>query len=79
MRLTVFVTGYCHLCDDMEAELTRLQREFDFAFDLVDIDTSDELDARYGERVPVLVGPDGEICAGRLDSRRLRALLTSPG
>ena len=38
------------------------------AFEEIDVDADAALEARYGERVPVLVGPDGsEMCHDLLD------------
>ena len=45
-------------------------------FDEVDVDADPALEARYGERVPVLVDPDGaEICHYFLDDAALRQAL----
>lgn len=46
------------------------------AFDKVDVDTDPVLRERYGTRVPVLAGRDGDaICEGRADAETLRARL----
>jgi hypothetical protein len=38
------------------------QGQLDFALALVDIDGDPEMIRRYGERIPVLEGEEGEIC-----------------
>ncbi|WP_347261311.1 glutaredoxin family protein [Rudaea sp.] len=51
MRLTLYQRDDCHLCDLALAELAQARvPDFDSAF----VDDDAQLDARYGERVPVL-------------------------
>ncbi len=46
------------------------------AFDEADVDADAQLEARYGELVPVLVGPDGaQICHYFLDAAALARAL----
>jgi len=72
VRLTLYGRAYCHLCEDMERALERLQHELGFSFEVVDVDRDAELEQRYGELVPVLTGPDGrEICHYFLDVEAL--------
>ena len=73
--LTVFAHPYCHLCDDMIEGLHRLQVTHPFAFAVVDVDDDPLLEARYGERVPVLVGGGRELCHYFLDSAAVTAFL----
>jgi glutathione S-transferase len=67
MRLTLYARRYCHLCEDMQAALAGLAAEFDFVLDVVDVDEAEALEARYGERVPVLAHGDVELCHYFLD------------
>ena len=55
MRLTLYQRDDCHLCDLALAELAQARVP---DFDSVFVDDDAQLDARYGERVPVL--RDGE-------------------
>jgi len=83
MRFTVYARTYCHLCDDMIAALRNLQGRFAFDFDVVDVDGDAALEARYGERVPVLaVRQEGvdrcaerELCHYFLDAPAVTAFL----
>jgi len=76
MRLRVYGRSYCHLCDDMIAALHALQDALGFQFEVLDIDAEPALEARYGERVPVLVDAQGkEICHYWLDEDALRRRL----
>ena len=68
VRLTLYGRTYCHLCEDMRRALEPLQDELKFTVQTVDVDADPALEARYGERVPVLVGPgEREICHYFLD------------
>jgi glutaredoxin len=66
----------CHLCDQARAGLERLRAEgLGFELEEVDIDTDDELHARFLERIPV-VELDGELISElHLDADGLRARL----
>ena len=73
MRLTLYGRAYCHLCEDMLRALEGLQDELRFTVQTVDVDADPVLEQRYGERVPVLVGPDEqEICHYFLDLTALK-------
>jgi thiol-disulfide isomerase/thioredoxin len=73
--LTLYGRTYCHLCDDMAALLAPIADEHGFTIRMVDVDASPELEARYGERVPVLVHDGDELCHYFLDSAGVRARL----
>ena len=68
LKLTVLSRSYCHLCDDMIAALENFRGRFSltFEFQVVDIDQQPALEAKWGEKVPVLMEGDGsgehEIC-----------------
>lgn len=67
---------YCHLCDDMLAELSRLRDAQAFELDVVDIDLFPELEARYGDLVPVLLAGEMELCHYHFDEQAVRAYLS---
>lgn len=75
--LTVYVRTYCHLCEDMLTALAPWVARGAFELETVDIDTDPALEARYGEWVPVLVGPSGEICHYFFDEQALEQYLES--
>ena len=75
VHLTVYGRAYCHLCDEMVAALTALQAEHAFTLEVVDVDADPALEARYDERVPVLVCDGAEICHHFLDRDRLKQAL----
>lgn len=59
----------------MLAALEATRGEFDFAVEVVDVDTRPEWVERYDQLVPVLTLADREICHYFLDVERLRAVL----
>ncbi|MGB4467077.1 MAG: glutaredoxin family protein [Azovibrio sp.] len=67
--------GYCHLCHDMEQALQPLLQEFGLALEVLDVDADPELEARYDERVPVLLLGEEELCHYFLDEPRVREAL----
>jgi hypothetical protein len=71
--------AYCHLCDDMRDALRPIAERHGVPMIEVDVDADPDLEAEYGERVPVLLlgaPADGyELCHYRLDARRVGAAL----
>jgi glutaredoxin len=57
-EVTLYTRVGCHLCEDAEAVLRRIQAGRPFELRLVDIDRDPVLADRYGVRVPV-VAVDG--------------------
>ncbi|HLU77196.1 MAG TPA: glutaredoxin family protein [Burkholderiales bacterium] len=76
-QLTLYGRTYCHLCTDMEAALEPLRQEFGFVIEVVDVDTDPELEARYGELVPVLAHGDTRLCHYFLDEPAVRRHLVA--
>jgi len=72
MRLTLYQRDDCHLCD---LALDVLARARVPDFDSVFIDGDAELEARYGERVPVLRAVSGHELGWPFDAAAVRALL----
>ena len=68
MKLTLLVRAYCHLCDEMHAALRPLLAPAGATVDVIDIDADAALEARWGERVPVLLDGERELCHFRLDA-----------
>ncbi len=78
VTLTIYLRAGCSLCEAMVYELAPLQAHYGFRTEAVDIDASPELVSRYGERVPVLVGPEGELCHYFLDPEALHRYFAAP-
>ena len=78
MQLILYVRRDCHLCAEMHRELMDLGVRLLLAVEMVDIDSDPHLAARYGHKVPVLVGGDEEICHYFLDEPQLAEYLSRP-
>ncbi len=44
----------CHLCEEMRAEVDRVLADDPHAWEVVDVDSDDELARRWGDTIPVL-------------------------
>ena len=66
-KLTVLVRTYCHLCEEMIAALEQLRGRYDFDIEPVDIDRHPELEDKWGDKVPVLLDGERELCHYFLD------------
>jgi len=72
LRPKLYGRAYCHLCEEMALALRSLGVEFDE----IDVDADPGLEARFGERVPVLTDARGrELCHCRLDPAVVRKLI----
>jgi len=66
-RLTLLGREYCHLCEEMLSALRQLQGRYDFDIDVVDVDRHPALEEKWGEKVPVLLDGERELCHYYLD------------
>ena len=73
--LTVLSRTYCHLCDDLLAQLKLFQQRYDFAIEVVDVDRHPALEEKWGDKVPVLLDGEREICHYFLDVEAVDARL----
>ncbi len=74
-KLTVLSRAYCHLCEDLLAALKQFQGRYDFEIEVVDVDSRPELEEKWGDKVPVLLDGNLEICHYHLDARAVDARL----
>jgi glutaredoxin len=70
-RITLYGRAGCHLCDDAQAVLDRVGEPYD----VVDIETDDDLLRRYLERIPVIAVDGEEVFDFFVDEDALRARL----
>ncbi len=75
IKLTVLSRSYCHLCEDMIAALKPFQGRFSFQIEVRDVDADAALEHRWGDKVPVLLAGETEICHYFLDEAKLLAYL----
>ena len=66
-RLTLLSREYCHLCEEMLAALRLFQGRYDFEVDVVDVDRDPALEEKWGDKVPVLLDGERELCRYHLD------------
>jgi len=71
----------CGLCEDMLRELEMLRAEHELPpVQIVDVDSDEQLQRRYGLKIPVLLWDRVPICSVRLDPEQLlRMLRGRPG
>jgi glutaredoxin len=74
--LTVYSRQYCHLCEEMIEALRRLQGLVRFEIAVVDVDADPELERRHGEKVPVLMHGEHELCHYRVETAKVTAYLS---
>lgn len=74
-KLTVLSRGYCHLCHQMIAQLESLRDRLGFSIEVVDVDADAALEEKWGDKVPVLLDGEIEICHYFLDAEALEARL----
>jgi hypothetical protein len=58
MELVLFTTQGCHLCEDAHELLLSAAEKHPIQLHLQEIGDDDELVARYGIRIPVVLFPD---------------------
>ncbi|MBX3651502.1 MAG: glutaredoxin family protein [Burkholderiales bacterium] len=67
LELVLYGRSWCHLCDDMLAGLRALPAGRPFQVSVVDVDTDAALERRFGDKVPVLMHGERELCHYHLD------------
>jgi glutaredoxin len=71
-RLQLMTRAGCHLCEVAAETLDRVAAEAGIAVEPVDVDADPELQAEYGDRVPVVVLDGREHSYFTVDVPRLR-------
>jgi len=70
----------CHLCEDMIEQLQPYCNEYNFKVKIIDVDSSAQLQQRYGISVPILFYQHGdsseEICKYFLEPKRLMSFIS---
>lgn len=75
-RVLLYAKPGCHLCDDARVIIERVCGECGTWYDEVDINSSPELMAAYGEQIPVTMVDGKQHDFWRVDEDRLRAALS---
>jgi len=74
-KLTVLSREYCHLCEELLAGLKRFQSRYDFDIEVVDVDRNPGLEEAWGDKVPVVLDGEIEVCRYHLDPAAVEARL----
>ena len=74
-KLTVLSRAYCHLCEDMIAALKQFQGRYQFEIEVIDVDSTPRLEEKWGDKVPVLLDGERELCHYHLDIEAVDARL----
>ena len=69
--LVFFSKEDCPLCDKGLVVVRRLARRYDLRIEKVDIQSDPALQAKYGERIPVLMWGEAELGWGLLSERAI--------
>ncbi len=75
VQFQVYSRYGCHLCDEMLEHLNVFANEYDFELTVIDITGKDDLERQYGNKVPVLVCQQQEVCHYHLDVNRFREIM----
>jgi glutaredoxin len=75
LTLTLYSRPDCCLCEEMTEVLSQVQKEIPFTLEHVDISTDPELEARFGQEIPVLFVNGRKAFKYRLTARELRKRL----
>ena len=77
--LTLLSRAYCHLCDEMRDAVHPVAEQFGAAIIEIDVDAYPDLEAQFGDAVPVLMlgapADSVELCRYRFDRNRVEAAL----
>lgn len=75
LDVTLYTRPGCHLCDEAKAALQPLLAEFGATLREVNVDSEDELRARYGDDVPVIFLGARKVAKHRIDVAQFRRQL----
>jgi glutaredoxin len=76
-RVRIYTRPGCHLCDDAREVVARVCADLGTSYDEVDITTSPDLLAAYGEQIPVTFVDGAQHDFWRVEESRLRAALAA--
>lgn len=78
-ELVVMSREWCHLCHDLLDALAPLAAELGWTVRVLDVDADPELEERWNELVPVVLGDDEVLCHYYLDEAAIRAFCEASG
>lgn len=72
----LMVRSTCRSCDRVARQIAPVVESAGAEFEIVDVDTDQELALEYGDRVPVVVIDGDEFACWEVDNEELAAALT---
>ena len=75
LNLTLYSRPECCLCEDMKAVLAQVRQDMPFQLEEIDISLDPELEARFGQEIPVLFINGRKAFKYRLTTSELRRRL----
>jgi len=76
IEVSIYSRSNCHLCEVALDVINEIRKEFDFTVTKILIDGSAELEAKYGEQVPVILINNEPHDFFRVDPERFRLALS---
>ncbi len=77
LEATLFTRPGCHLCEEAKAVMLPLLREAGGVLKEINVDSSAELRARYGNDVPVVFLGPRKVAKHRVDAQQFRRQLAA--
>ena len=74
-RVALYTRSGCHLCEEAREVMDRVRRDLPFALEVIDVDATETLRARYGPEVPVIEIDGRKHAKYRLDEPGFRRRL----
>lgn len=75
--LTLYSGPHCHLCEQAKSLLYPILQETGWQLHEINITTDEQLQSRYGIRIPVVVTPDGREKGWPFSAGQMRRLLSN--
>lgn len=72
VHVTIISRRDCHLCRVVSRVTAQVREDLSFTLDRVDVDNDQDLLARYGTRVPVVLIDQHEALSGKITAGELR-------
>jgi len=77
LRVTLYTSENCGLCEKAEDALSRARKLIQFETEVVYIEDIPALLSRYQDRIPVVVVDGEEVASAPIEEARLLAVLSS--
>lgn len=78
-ELLIYTKTGCHLCEEMKAILEHVRSDVPFELNEVDVTSDPELEARFGQEIPVLFVNGRKAFKFRTTERKVRLRLRQDG